>query len=121
MLSYGRLTINFRTDVFTKNTVKDMKIRCQEQGSTFTFNICQTRNRFKMLTSTCKLVLWTMKTASGIKHFQDDTQFGSWFNVLVQIMGSKASCQPDQDIEPVFYAICSNQAESASEDFEHME
>ena len=104
-----------------QNIVEDMKIRCQEQGRTFTFNICQTRNRFKKLMSTCKLALLTMKTASGIKRFQDDKQFGSWFSILVQIMRSKASCQPDQGIEPGFYANGSNQAESVNEDFEHME
>ena len=83
-----------------RNIVKDMNSRCQERGKTFTLSVCQTRNKFKKLMSICKSALLTMKTASGIKRFQDDKQFGSWFNVLTQIMKSRPSCQPDQGIEP---------------------
>ena len=84
--------------------VKDMNSRCQERGKTFMLSICQTRNKFKKLMSICKSALLTMKTASGIKRFQDDKQFGSWFNVLTQIMKSRPSCQPDQGIEPGSYS-----------------
>ena len=72
-----------------RNIVKDMNSRCQERGKTFTLSVCQTRNKFKKLMSIGKSALLTMKTASGIKRFQDDKQFGSWFNVLTQIMKSR--------------------------------
>ncbi|XP_065070680.1 uncharacterized protein LOC135695495 [Rhopilema esculentum] len=87
-----------------RNIVKDMNSRCQERGKTFTLSLCQTRNKFKKLMSICKSALLTMKTASGIKRFQDDKQFGSWFHVLTQIMKSRPSCQPDQGIEPGSYS-----------------
>ena len=41
--------------------------------------------------------------ASGIKRCQDYKQFDSWFNVLIQIMKSRASYQPDQGIEQGSY------------------
>ena len=86
-----------------RKIVKDMNSRCQERGESFTFTLYQTRNKFKKLMSICKSALLTMKTASGIKRFQDDKQFGSWFNILTQIMKSRLSCQPGQGIEPGTY------------------
>ena len=86
------------------NFVKDMNSRCQERGKTFTLSLCQTRNKLKKLMSICKSALLTMKAASGIKRFQDDKQFGSWFHVPTQIMKSRLSCQPDQGIEPGSYS-----------------
>ena len=41
-----------------------------------------------------------MKTASGIKSFQEDKGFGKWFNTLLPLVQSRASCQPEQTIEP---------------------
>ena len=58
-----------------------------------------------------------MKAASGIKRFQDDKQFGPWFNVLTQIMKSRPSCQPDQGIEPGSYSTnLSDQTGLAADD-----
>lgn len=100
-----------------RNIVKDMNSRCQERGETFQLSLCQTRNKFKKLMSICKSALLTMKTASGIERFQDDKQFGSWFNVLTQIMKSRPSCQPDQGIEPGSYSTnFSNQTGLADDD-----
>ncbi len=52
--------------------------------------------------SICKSALFTMKTASGIK--RDDKQICSWVNVIIQIMKSSASCQPDEGMELGSYA-----------------
>ena len=84
-----------------KKVVKEMEKRCDARGETFELDVTQTRNKFKKLMSTCKSALVTIKTASGIKRFQDDKQFGSWFNKLAELMKSRASCQPDQAIEPI--------------------
>ena len=52
--------------------------------------------------STCKTALLTIKTESGIKRFQDEKQYGTWFKQLLQLMESRASyiCQPGQAVEP---------------------
>ena len=62
------------------------------------------KKQVQKLISICKSALLTLKTASGIKRFQDDNQFGSWFNILTQIMKSRPSCLPDQGIEPGSYS-----------------
>ena len=50
--------------------------------------------------SICKNVLLTVKTASDIKRFQDEKEYGKWFDVLLPLMRTRSSCQPDQAIEP---------------------
>ena len=50
--------------------------------------------------SICKNGLLTVRTASGIKRFQDEKQFGKWFDQLLQLMKSRASCRPCEAIEP---------------------
>ena len=44
--------------------------------------------------------LMTVKTASGIKKFQNQKELGQWFNRLLKLMKSRATCQPGQAIEP---------------------
>ena len=64
--------------------------------------------------STCKTTLMTVKTASGIKRFQDQKELGQWFNRLLQLMKSRASCQPRQAIEPGSTQLQSKDAEHGS-------
>ena len=80
----------------------EIKKRCAERNEQFLHNVTQTRNKFKKLMSICKAALPTQKTASGIKRFQDQQEYGQWFDVLVPLMKkkTKVSCQPEQVIEP---------------------
>ena len=80
--------------------MKEMSASCQERGETFKFTLDQTRNKFKKLMSICKNALLTVKTASGIKRFQDEKEYGKWFDVLLPLMKTRLLCQPDQAIEP---------------------
>ena len=41
-----------------------------------------------------------MKTSSGIKRFQDNKGYGKWFNCLLPLIQTRASCQPDQAMDP---------------------
>ena len=50
--------------------------------------------------SMCKYALLTVKIASGMKRFQDEKEYGKWFDVLFPLMKTRLSCQPDQAIEP---------------------
>ena len=42
----------------------------------------------------------TIKTASGIKKFQEEKEFGSWFQKLYELVCTMDNCQPEQSIEP---------------------
>ncbi len=48
----------------------------------------------------CKKVAFVMKTASGIKRFQDDNGYLAWFNQFFALVKTRDSCQPEQAIEP---------------------
>lgn len=64
------------------------------------FSAVQLRNKFKKATAECKKVALTIKTASGIKRFQDEKNYGQWFNQLFALVKTRDSCQPEQAIEP---------------------
>ena len=40
------------------------------------------------------------KTGTGIKIFQDDKSYGSWFQKLYEVVKTRNSSQPDEAIEP---------------------
>ena len=42
----------------------------------------------------------TIKTATGIKRFQDNKGYGAWFNQLLPLVQSRDSCQPEMAVEP---------------------
>ena len=85
-------------EIYVK-VIKELQKRCQARGK-YTFNIVQTRNKFKKCVSECKKAALTCKSASGIARFQEDRAFGKWFNQLLPIVKSRESCQPEQALEP---------------------
>ncbi|XP_057296428.1 uncharacterized protein LOC130625365 [Hydractinia symbiolongicarpus] len=48
----------------------------------------------------CREAALKIKTASGIQRFQEDKNFGTWFNKLFAVVKSMDSCQPEQSLEP---------------------
>ena len=86
-------------EIYVK-VIKELQKRCQARGKEHTFNIVQTRNKFKKCVSECKKAALTCKSASGIARFQEDRAFGKWFNQLLPIVKSRESCQPEQALEP---------------------
>ena len=54
--------------------------------------------RVKKLMSICKSALLTVKTATGIKRFQDEKE---WFDILRPLMDIIISCQPDHAVEQI--------------------
>ena len=66
----------------------------------FEFDVKQTRTKFKSCISICKNAAITIRTASGIKRFQEDKNLGKWFNQLYPLVKSRESAQPEQAIEP---------------------
>ncbi len=67
----------------------------QERGEEFSFDIKQIRDKFKQCMSKCKKASLLMKTASGIKSFQEDRGFGKWFHCLLPLIQTKQSCPPE--------------------------
>ena len=65
----------------------------------FEYDVKQTREKFKRCTGICKDAAMKIKTASGITRFQEDKEYGTWFNKLFNVMKSTANCQPEQSIE----------------------
>ena len=47
-----------------------------------------------------KEAVLTMKTASQINFFQDKKSLGTWFNIILPLVQSRVSCQPEQGVEP---------------------
>ena len=66
----------------------------------FEYDVKQTREKFKRCIGICKDAAMKIKTASGITRFQEDKEYGTWFNKLFNVMKSTANCQPEQSIEP---------------------
>ena len=55
--------------------IEELKRRCKQRNEEFTYDVAQTREKFKRCISHCKEAALTMKTASGIKRFQEDKGF----------------------------------------------
>ena len=47
----------------------------------------------------CQKTVLTIKTASGIKRFQESKQYGSWFSKLLSLIRSMGSAQTGQLVE----------------------
>ena len=80
--------------------LKELKLRALNRGSELKFTVKQLRTKFKKCVSDCKHAALTMKSASGIKRFQENRGLGAWFNALLPLVKSRDSCKPDQAIEP---------------------
>eukprot|EP00112_Aurelia_sp_Birch-Aquarium-sp1_P000882 Seg10852.1 transcript_id=Seg10852.1/GoldUCD/mRNA.D3Y31 product="hypothetical protein" protein_id=Seg10852.1/GoldUCD/D3Y31 len=63
-------------------------------------NAVQLRNKFKKAVAECKKAALTIKSATGIKRFQDENNYGPWFNQLFGLVKTRDSCQPEQALEP---------------------
>ena len=103
---------NFKTKLIFQNTknqqngklyesiLKELKKRALERGEQITFSPSQLRTKFKKCVQECKKAALTIKTATGIKRFQDSKNYGLWFNQLFAVVKTRDSCQPEQTLEP---------------------
>ncbi len=87
------------SDVYQK-VLNQLRKRAERTGEDVPFNAVQLRTKFKKLVSECKKAALLMKTASGIKRFQEEHGYGPWFNQLFALVKTRDSCQPEQAIEP---------------------
>ena len=78
-----------------------LRICAAEQGEECSFTVNQLRTKFKKAVAECRKVALTMKTATGIKSFQEENGYGLWFNELFTLVRTRDSCKPEQAIEPM--------------------
>eukprot|EP00794_Sanderia_malayensis_P006289 gene6289-7011_t len=83
-----------------EKVLKELKKRLSARNEECNYTVIQLRNKFKKTVSECKKAALVMKTASGIKRFQEEKNYGAWFNQLFALVKTRESCQPDQAIEP---------------------
>ena len=91
---------NSKNSEYYEKVIKELKERCQARDEVFEYDVKQTREKFKRCIGICKDAAMKIKTASGITRFQEDKEYGTWFNKLFNVMKSTANCQPEQSIEP---------------------
>ena len=77
-----------------------LKARCKARNENIQFTVPQLRSKFKKLIPECKRVALTIKTASGIKRFQEERGYSAWFNQLFEVVKTRDSCSPELAIEP---------------------
>ena len=80
--------------------LKELKDRCSARNEEIQFTDAQLRTKFKKCVSDCKFAALTIKTGTGIKRFQDEKGFGSWFNKLFALVETRDSCNPEKAVEP---------------------
>ena len=93
-------TKNVKNGVYYDQVITELKKRFEERDEEFTYNVPQTRSKFKRCVSICRKAALTIKTASGIKRFQEEKEFGPWFQKLCEAVCTMDNCQPEQSIEP---------------------
>ena len=55
-----------------------------------------------------------MKTAGGVKRFQEGKTNGAWFNYLFALVKTRENCQPDKAIEPEEQSLTPSTGKSES-------
>ena len=93
-------TKNQKKGEIYEKVLSELKERAAKRGELIQFTVAQLRNKFKKCVSECKQAALTLKTATGIKRFQEERGFGKWFNALFGLIKSRDSCKPELALEP---------------------
>ena len=86
-------------EVYEK-VLNELKSRADSKGGSVPFTVAQVRTKFKKCISKCKKAALTIKTATRVKRFQDDKDYGVWFDRLFELVKTRDSCRPDLATEP---------------------
>ena len=86
-----------------------LKVRCKARNKKIQFTVPKLRSKFKKLISECKRAASTIKTASGIKRFQEERGYSAWFNQLFEVVKTRDSCSPELAIQPSALNVQNNQ------------
>ena len=72
---------------------------CYDVGENMQSTITQAGKKSFKCVSDCKKAAITIKTATGIKRFQEEKEYGAWFDSLFALIKTKDSCQTDRAFE----------------------
>ena len=111
-------TKNVKNGVYYDQVITELKKRYEEREEEFLYNAPQTRSKFKRCVSICRKAALTIKTASGIKRFQEEKEFGPWFQKLYEVVRTMDNCQPEQSIEPHVSKECIEEEPEGKEENE---
>ena len=78
----------------------ELKQRATERCEVIEFTVQQLRTKFKKCVSECKQAALTVKTAKGIKRFQEERGFRNQFNALFALVQSRHSYKPELALKP---------------------
>ena len=65
-------------------------------------SVSQARNNFKKLVKECKELSLTVKHASGIDQHRVEKGYGRWWHKLYELVSSRPSSNPNNNVEPSF-------------------
>ena len=82
---------NTKNSQYYELVITQLTNRCQERNKEFDFNVNQTREKFKRCVSLCREAALKINKGSGIKRFQEEKQYESWFSSLFAIVQSMDS------------------------------
>ena len=89
-------TKNVKNRLYYDQVITELKKRFEERDEEFTCNVPQTGSKFKRCVRICRKAALTIKTASGIKRFQEEKESGPWFQKLYEVVCTTDNCQPEQ-------------------------
>ena len=101
--------------------LNELKSREEGKGSSVPFTVVQVRAKFKKCISECKKAPLTIKTATGVKRFQDDKNYRVWFDRLLELVKTSDSCRPDLAMEPLMnvpVTNCNDEVNSENQDLD---
>ena len=93
-------TKNLKHGVIYEITLFQLKERAAKRADILQFTVPQLTTKFKKCVSKWKHPALAMKTATGIKRFQEECGFGKWFNMLFSLVKSGDLCRPELALEP---------------------
>lgn len=91
---------NQKNGAIYSKVLEEMKRRASKREESVPYTVHQLRTKFKKLVGECKKAALTIKSATGIKRFQENKGYGDWFNPLFALIKTRDACQPEQAIEP---------------------
>jgi len=72
-----------------EKVLNELKSRAEGKRSSVPFTVAQVRGKIKKCISECKKAALTIKTATGVKRFQDDKNYGVWFDRLFELVKTR--------------------------------
>ena len=109
-----------QNSVIYEKVLKELKRSCDVRGEDIQFTVAQAGIKFKKCVSDCKKAALTIKTATGIKRFQDQKGYGAWFSQLFALIKTRDSCQPERAIEPSADSATSSEGQTSTESEENV-